>query len=72
MPKNYKFHDDNNSEESCYESEGETEYYPEKTIGSGTYARARKFQSADGQRSRAVLKPMDQDDIDFKEVYNKY
>lgn len=32
MPKNYKFHDDDNSEESCYESEGETEYYPEKTL----------------------------------------
>ncbi|MCE0722575.1 MULTISPECIES: protein kinase family protein [Legionella] len=72
MPKHYKFQDDNNSEESCYESEGETEYYPEKNIGSGTYANARKFQSADGQRARAVLKPKDQDDIDFKEVYNKY
>ncbi|WP_058457910.1 protein kinase domain-containing protein [Legionella bozemanae] len=72
MPKNYKFHDDDNSEESCYESEGETEYYPEKNIGSGTYAKARKFQSADGQRSCAVLKPRDQDDIGFKEVYNKY
>lgn len=72
MPKNYKFHDDDNSEESCYESEGETEYYPEKNIGSGTYAKARKFQSADGQKSCAVLKPRDQDDIDFKEVYNKY
>ncbi|MBN9228573.1 MULTISPECIES: protein kinase domain-containing protein [Legionella] len=74
MPKNYKFHDDddNSSEESCYESEEGTEYYPVKTIGSGTYANARKFQSADGQRSQAVLKPLDQDNIDYKEVYNKY
>ncbi|KTD02931.1 protein kinase domain-containing protein [Fluoribacter gormanii] len=72
MPKNYKFHDDDNFEESCYESEGETLYYPEKNIGSGTYAKARKFQSADGHRSLAVLKPKDKDDIDFIEVYNKY
>ncbi|KTD44403.1 protein kinase domain-containing protein [Legionella parisiensis] len=72
MPKNYKFQDDDSSEESCYESEGETEYYPEKDIGSGTYACARKFQSLDGQKSRAVLQPRDHDDIDFNEVYNKF
>ncbi|WP_454785496.1 protein kinase domain-containing protein [Legionella sp. WA2024007413] len=72
MPKNYKFHDDDTSEESCYESDGETKYYPQKNIGSGTYARARKFQSTDGQRSLAVLKPVDKDDIDFIEAYNKY
>ncbi|PWY57682.1 hypothetical protein DGG96_00890 [Legionella qingyii] len=72
MPKNYKFHDDDNSEESCYESEGETQYYPEKSIGSGTYAKARKFKSAEGHSSLVVLKPKNKDDIDFIEVYNKY
>ncbi|WP_454783344.1 protein kinase domain-containing protein [Legionella sp. WA2022007384] len=72
MPKNYKFHDDNASEDSCYESDGETEYYPQKKIGSGTYAKARKFQSVDGQRSIAVLMPADSDDVDFIEAYNKY
>ena len=72
MPKNYKFHNDDNSEESCYESDGGTEYHPETKIGSGTYALARKFQSADAQRTRAVLKPKKQDNVNFKEVKKKY
>jgi serine/threonine protein kinase len=67
---NYKF--SQSGYESDYESEGGTHYYPKKTLGEGTYSKARKFQSRDGKKEKAVIAPKNTNDIYFNEVEAKY
>lgn len=69
MPQyNYRDESGNNS---GYESDEGTYYQPQKELGSGTFSRARKFQSITG-KTRAVIAPLSTKSADFKEVETKY
>lgn len=73
--------EDGDGNESGYESDGGTEYVPKSKIGQGNYSSVRKFQSHDGLKSVAVLKPVDPDDVHqdeaavkmrfFRNIYTK-
>lgn len=76
----YRFRDKNNANananangyESGYESGDGTEYRAHTQIGKGLYARARLFQSKDGQKKKVVLDPRNAQMLDIAEAKAKY
>ena len=60
--------------ESDYEDDEGTEYRNQGLLGSGSFVRARKFQSKDGRRSKAILDPYNKqiNDEVWGEVRSKY
>lgn len=67
----YKFAQ-NNDDDSEYESDGETVYTPEKKLGTGNYATARRFQSSANKNKLVVLKPVDSQKQHLNEAKRKY
>lgn len=63
--------DDDSGNESDYQSEGETIYFPEKILGEGKFSRAVLFESKESG-SRVIEYPRPDDDVDFQDAQAKY
>jgi serine/threonine protein kinase len=68
MPKYILSHPGNESE---YESDGGTKYWPKKNLGKGAYSKARVFSSSDNRKAKAILCPRDNKNINYREMTAK-
>ncbi len=73
--KHSKIRSNDIGDESEYESDGETTYYPEKRLGTGTYAHARLFKSRSNKpqlRKEVVVLKSVKEKEDLEEATNKH
>lgn len=80
----YTFRDSFTERDSIYESDDGTIFKKEKELGHGVSARARKFVPGESgsslpeaeqqkdKQEKAILKPVDPNNVNFKEVTDKY